>query len=93
MAPELYADYRRTCLLAQVSIERTAVEKRDLTSLYRASNCSYNRLEADVAQLVEQSIRNRIYRSFFGLNTSIFNYLATPSVLPYGVLFGLVPSC
>ena len=27
--------------------------------LYRLSNCIYNRSEADVAQLVEQSIRNR----------------------------------
>jgi hypothetical protein len=35
------------------------VEIRDLTSLYRASNSIYNRKEADVAQLVEQSIRNR----------------------------------
>jgi hypothetical protein len=35
------------------------VENRDLTSLYPATICIYNRGEADVAQLVEQSIRNR----------------------------------
>ena len=52
-------NYRRTCPLAQVSFRRTAVENRDLTSLYRVCNCIYNRREADVAQLVEQSIRNR----------------------------------
>ena len=35
------------------------MENRDLTSLYRASCSIYNRRKADVAQLVEQSIRNR----------------------------------
>ena len=35
------------------------MENMDLTRLYRDFASSYNRGEADVAQLVEQSIRNR----------------------------------
>ena len=57
----------------QVPLRRTPVENWDLTpsveiatavsnrsaALYRLSDCIYNRIQADVAQLVEQSIRNR----------------------------------
>ena len=35
------------------------MENRDLALLYRPCNSGYNRSQADVAQLVEQSIRNR----------------------------------
>ena len=44
---------------AQVPLQGTSVENMDLTRLYPNFASSYNRCKADVAQLVEQSIRNR----------------------------------
>ena len=45
----------RKCLL----VSCTPVENWDLPCFTMSQNRSYNRFEADVAQLVEQSIRNR----------------------------------
>ena len=88
MAPELFSDYRRTFQLAQVSNGCTAVENRDLLRLYHASNCIYNRTGADVAQLVEQSIRNRqvIGSSPIVGSTKFLRFRYMPT-LPAGIVF------
>jgi hypothetical protein len=81
VAPELYRQIiGAVARLAQVPNSCSLVEIRDLVLLYRPAMGNYNRLEADVAQLVEQSIRNRqvIGSSPIVGSTNFFCFMNSP---------------